>query len=220
MNRSISKSLLPALLSLLFYAVPASGVGMLDDSLSISNSREIKHAIRWEHLTPRYTKLQIAGGMGIASFGFGWDYGKNRQWETDLLIGYIPEFSSDRSSFTFTLKQNFIPWKIPLSNSFSFEPLETGLYMNKVFSDSFWAVEPERYNGPYYKFATSIRFSVFLGQRINLHINRQDPIWKSISFFYEVSTNDLYLVSYAGNTKALNLGDILVLSFGLKFQIL
>lgn len=187
---------------------------------TVSPRRAERYVLKWEKLIPRYSKLQFAGGMGFCSLGMGWEYGKNKQWETDLLIGYIPKFSSDRSSFSFTLKQNFLPWRIPLNERFDFEPLETGLYMNKVFAEDFWTAEPKRYGGAYYKFATSLRFSVFLGQRITLHINKYDPLWKSISFFYEISTNDLYLISYIGNSHALKLQDILILSFGLKFQIL
>ena len=39
----------------------------------------------WEALIPTHTKLQYAGGMGLLSWGIGWDYGKRGQWETDLL---------------------------------------------------------------------------------------------------------------------------------------
>lgn len=44
----------------------------------------------WEALIPTHTKLQYAGGMGLLSWGIGWDYGKRGQWETDLLLGFIP----------------------------------------------------------------------------------------------------------------------------------
>ena len=30
----------------------------------------------WEALIPTHTKLQYAGGMGLLSWGIGWDYGK------------------------------------------------------------------------------------------------------------------------------------------------
>ena len=37
-------------------------------------------------MIPTHTKLQYAGGMGLLSWGIGWDYGKRGQWETDLLL--------------------------------------------------------------------------------------------------------------------------------------
>ena len=95
----------------------------------------------WESLMPTYTKLQYAGGMGLINTGFGWSYGKNNQWETDILFGIIPKYSSDNAKMTFTLKQNYIPWRKKLNDSFTFEPLECGLYFNTVFSDEFWTKE-------------------------------------------------------------------------------
>lgn len=179
-----------------------------------------QYMIRWEKFIPRYSKLQVAGGMGVVSLGLGWDYGKNKQWETDLFVGYLPAFSGDHNSFTFTLKQNFIPWEAGINARFTFAPLTTGLYANRVSSNKFWTAEPDKYDGPYYRFATGLRFSAFLGQRISLHINKKNSGWKSVSLFYELSSNDLYISSYVENRKALSIFDILVLSFGLKLQIL
>lgn len=91
----------------------------------------------WEALIPTHTKLQYAGGMGLLSWGIGWDYGKRGQWETDLLLGFIPRYSSKHFKMTMTLKQNYIPWSIWLGKDFSLEPLTTGIYFNTVFSDDF-----------------------------------------------------------------------------------
>ena len=95
--------------------------------------------------------------MGLLSWGIGWDYGKRGQWETDLLLGFIPRYSSKHFKMTMTLKQNYIPWSIWLGKDFSLEPLTTGIYFNTVFSDDFWTSEPERYPRGYYGFSTRIR---------------------------------------------------------------
>ena len=75
--------------------------------------------------------------MGIISLGIGWEYGKRRQWETQLLFGYIPKFSSDDEKFTMTLKENFIPWRRNIGKGWWFEPLECSLYFNTVFGHDF-----------------------------------------------------------------------------------
>ncbi len=75
---------------------------------------------RWQRLIPSYYKIQYAGNMGLLSFGTGWAYGKNRQWETDLFIGFIPKYESDKVKVTLTVKQNFIPWKLDVGKYFSF----------------------------------------------------------------------------------------------------
>nr|WP_316928485.1 hypothetical protein [Bacteroides pyogenes] len=173
---------------------------------------------KWQQLIPTHSKVQFAGNMGLLSYGMGWDYGKRSQWETDLLLGFIPKHSSKRAKLTMTLKQNYMPWSVGLGERFSVEPLACGLYMNTVFGHEFWVREPERYPKGYYGFSSKIRFHIFVGQRLTYDI---DPQWrfmaKSVTFFYEISTCDLYLVSAATNSY-LRPRDYLSLSFGLKFQ--
>lgn len=172
----------------------------------------------WESLMPTYTKLQYAGGMGLMNFGFGWSYGKNHQWETDVFLGFIPRYSSDNAKMTFTLKQNYIPWKIELNETFTFEPLECGLYFNTVFSDEFWTKEPDRYPKGYYNFSTRVRTHAFVGQRFRFNIPDKKRLFaRSITAFYEISSCDLYIIS--AFTNHLNPDDYLRLSFGLKFDI-
>ena len=109
------------------------------------DKRVHRYRSAWEALIPTHTKIQYAGGMGLLSWGIGWDYGKRGQWETDLLLGFIPRYSSRHFKMTMTLKQNFIPWSVYLGKDFSLEPLTCGLYFNTVFSDDFWTEEPDRY---------------------------------------------------------------------------
>lgn len=90
----------------------------------------------WERIIPTHSKIQYAGNMGLLSFGTGWDYGKRNQWETDLLLGFIPKYSSKKAKVTMTLKQNYMPWSINLGKGFSTEPLSCGLYLNTVFGQS------------------------------------------------------------------------------------
>ena len=74
----------------------------------------------WESLIPTQLILQTCGNMGLFSVGVGWDYGKRGQWETQLLFGYIPKYSSHSVKMTITLKENYIPWSINLKKGWSF----------------------------------------------------------------------------------------------------
>ncbi len=174
---------------------------------------------RWENLIPTHTKIQFAGNMGLLSVGTGWDYGKKNQWETDILLGFLPKFSSDKAKITMTLKQNYMPWSIDLGKGFSTEPLACGLYFNTIFGDDFWVKEPERYPKGYYGFSTKIRTHIFLGQRLTYNIAPHKRYTaKAITFFYELSTSDIYIAS-AFNNSYLRPKDYLSLSFGIKFQL-
>ena len=173
---------------------------------------------RWNKLISQYGKIQYAGSMGFLSFGTGWQYGHDK-WETDLLVGVVPRFNDKKTKFTLTFKQNFMPWHIDIRSSrFSYEPLACGMYVNSMLDDRFWKFEPERYPSDYYKFSTKIRFHIFLGQRFVIDVRGKSRTHKSLTFFYELSTCDLYFISAVTN-KYLRPSDYLGLSFGLKMQV-
>jgi hypothetical protein len=172
---------------------------------------------RWTRFIPNYSKLQVAGGMGVVSVGWGWEYGRRDQWETDMLIGILPKFSGNRVSLSFTLKQNYIPWRIPVGRKLSLEPLETGIYLNMLSSHDFWLLEPEKYNPPYYSFTTNLRLHFYVGQRLVINLHKR-AAHKTLTLFYELSMNDLYIVSAVENWD-MWAHDIIVLSFGAKILL-
>ena len=219
MNWSTFKYALCAGLMLLLFS---PGSFAQQDSIVKPNKYDKRiHRYRghWEKLIPTHTKVQFAGNMGLLSFGTGWDYGKKNQWETDVFLGFIPKYDSKRTKVTMTLKQNYMPWSLNLGRGFSTEPLTFGIYFNTVFGNEFWVHEPDRYPKGYYGFSSKIRSHIFLGQRLTYDIDPQRRYTaKSITFFYELSTCDLYLISAATNSY-LRPRDYLSLSFGLKLQL-
>jgi hypothetical protein len=177
-----------------------------------------KRRLIWDRLMPTHNQIQFAGGMGLLSGGIGWDYGRNR-WETDMLLGFLPRYSTKKVKWTFTLKENYIPWRVEVGKNFSVSPLSCGLYVNTIFDDDFWVSDPDKYPNEYYSFSTKLRFYIYLGQRVTYNIPYEKRrLLNAITFFYEVSTSDLYLVSVLGNDW-LKPSDYLHLSLGLKFQI-
>ncbi len=173
----------------------------------------------WKRLVPTHIKGQYAGGVGVASVGFGWDYGKKCRWETDLMVGYLPECYSDQDRFVFALKQHYIPWQLRLSDRLSIDPLTCGLYATVISGDGFWFQEPEdRYGGSYYRFPTRARAYIYVGQRATWHIRRSSSTLRSVTLFYELSACDLNIVSKVPNSS-LGLDDIFYFSCGVKFQL-
>lgn len=191
----------------------------IDKRSSRYDRRVHRYRKHWEALIPTHTKLQFAGNMGLISLGTGWDYGKHNQWETDIFFGFLPKYQSERNKITMTLKQNYMPWSVTLGKDVSVEPLACGMYFNTVFGNEFWTHEPDRYPKGYYGFSSKVRIHIFLGQRITYDI---PPRWRlgarAVTFFYEISTCDLYVVSAFLN-KYLKPKDYLSLSFGLKTQL-
>ena len=175
----------------------------------------------WESLIPTQLILQTCGNMGLFSVGVGWDYGKRGQWETQLLFGYIPKYSSHSAKMTITLKENYIPWSINLKKGWSFEPLECGLYFNTVIGQDFWTKQPTKYQSGYYPFSTRIRPNIFIGgQRFVKEISKKKRKFiKSFSFLYELGTNDIYFMRLYRNGGKAEFWDVFGLSLGLKAQL-
>ena len=169
-------------------------------------------------IVPQHSKLQYAGSMGLLSAGFGWSYGNKNNWETDVMFGYIPRYTTDKGKLCITIKENFIPWEMQLGNSdFFLEPLTSGFYMNTVLNENFWVKEPNKYPKSYYGFSSKIRFNICVGQRVSF----KNPGYlkkkiKSISSFYEISCNDLYIISAFGNSN-LKFSNFLHFSIGVGF---
>lgn len=173
----------------------------------------------WGALIPTQTVLQTCGNMGLFSFGVGWDYGKHRQWETQLLFGYIPKYDSNNAKMTMTLKQNYIPWSVTMGHGWAFEPLECGLYFNTVFGSDFWTKQPSKYGSGYYPFSTRIRPNIFVGERFTVDVPENlRKFVKSVTFFYELSTNDIYFMRFYRNGSA-GFWDVFGLSLGIKTQL-
>lgn len=188
-----------------------------------SEKRVEKHPQRWSKLIPTHSQLQYAGGMGLVSGGVGWDYGKNR-WETDVFVGFLPRYSTEKAKMTATLKQSFIPWEVDaglefdIDKNISVSPLSCGLYASAILDKDFWASAPNKYPNRYYTFSPKVRFYIYVGQRVTYRIPCEKLRWLSaVALFYEVSSNDLYIASALGN-RWLMPTDYLYLSLGMKFK--
>ncbi len=184
------------------------------ENVAISNHSQCSKTLT--KLIPHYCKVQFAGSMGALSLGIGWSYGRNR-WETDFLLGLVPGNGDRDPMATFTLKQNYMPWKINIGENFIFEPLACGLYLNTLLDDDYWVSNPDKYPKGYYTFSTKIRVNIFAGERLTFKLKENKNYLKSITLFYELSSNDLYLIN-AINNSTLKPKDYLGLSFGAKFQ--
>lgn len=179
---------------------------------------------RYQHffqaLTPDFLRLQYAGSTGLVNAGCGWEYGKRQQHETDIMLGYVPKYDKESWFITFTLRQTYVPWTKPLyGEAFSFQPLACGLFLNSVLDSEYWTREPDRYpNGSYYRFSSKVRLHLFVGQRYTFNIpEHKRYLSRQMSFVWELSTCDLYVVSKAIN-KSLPFHETLSLSFGLKYD--
>ncbi|TRW27590.1 hypothetical protein FMM05_00480 [Flavobacterium zepuense] len=190
--------------------------------MSVNDSIERTKQYRsvWDSFIPKYVKLQYAGGMGFLAIGSGWDYGNKKQWESDFLIGWLPRYTGKQSQLVFTIKQNYIPWSLHINGKVILRPLHTGLYITSTMGRDYWIKEPDSYPDSYYGFSTRLRINAFIGQQLTFLFRQEKPLLaKSITCYYEISSNDLYIVSAVTNSY-LQPQDYLKLSLGVKVQLL
>ncbi len=153
------------------------------------------------------------------SAGIGWDYGSSDQWETHLLLGFTPKRYNYQTYWTLTLREYYNPWKINIGQHFSLKPLSVNLSINSILHKDFWMSEPDRYPHGYYGFSSRMRFQLGVGQRFTFNIPEYRRfLSSSISFYYEVSTCDLYLRQKFLN-KSIPLKDIFTIGVGMLYKI-
>lgn len=174
---------------------------------------------RWHKLMPTLFTLQFAGDIGMFSAGFGWNYGKSKQWETHMLFGYLPPRQNYSHYWTFTLRETYNPWRINIGKLWSVTPLSVNMSINSILHGDFWMSEPERYPSGYYGFSSRMRFHIGFGQRFSFNIpESRCYLHSKLSVYYEVSTCDLYIRQKFLNS-AIPFSDIIVLGAGVIISL-
>jgi hypothetical protein len=165
---------------------------------------------------PRHLILQTAGGMGMVAAGAGYTFLHDRL-ETDILLGFVPEKYAGSNLSVVSGKVLYTPFTVPLSEKLQLRPLTVGAYLSYTHG----TINDEakgQYTKGYYWFSTDTRVGPLLGGRLTYlrpDVSRR-TLGQRISAYYELGTNDLYLVSYVLNYKALSPVDILTLGLGVK----
>ena len=192
---------------------------LADGKLTRYDRRVMRYRKHWDLLIPTSGIIQTCGNMGIIFFN---DTATTEIYTLSLhdALPIFPKFSSDDEKLTMTLKENFIPWRRNIGKGWWFEPLECSLYFNTVFGHDFWTKQPTKYESGYYPFSTRVRPNIALGERFKYDIphNKRKRI-KSITFFYELGTTDIYFMRFYRNGNA-GFWDVFGLSIGAKVQYL
>lgn len=171
---------------------------------------EKKHKI----ITNAALSLQYAGSIGWLSAGY-YRQTINEKIELGLVYGFTPKFVGGNIN-TIGLKFIYNPFKIPINNTITIEPLQTGFFITQNFGHNLHIKWPDQYEKKYYYWTNSTRFHIFLSTQASYKLNSKRL--SKISFYFETNTNELYLNSYLGNNnwKSLSLTDIFFFGIGTK----
>lgn len=167
---------------------------------------------------PRHLILQTGGGLGMVTAGAGYSFWRDRV-EVDGLVGYVPKKYGGSTLTVAAAKLLYSPWSVPVGAKWAVKPLTVGAYFSYthgVINDG----EKGQYPKGYYWFSTDSRVGPLLGSRLSYALPPTAAgRSRNLSGYYELGTNDLYLLSYVLNTKGLSPADILTLTLGLKLDI-
>lgn len=169
---------------------------------------------------PRHVLLQTGGGVGMLSVGGGLSFAR-RHLDVDGLLGYVPARHAGKALTIVSLKLKYAPWRLPLGKpggALALTPLAVGLYGSHTFG----ILNPGtdgRYPDGYYWFSRTTRIGPVLGSSLSYALPAApNGRARRLAAYYELATNELYLISYYQNRRALSLTDIATLALGLKLE--
>jgi len=187
------------------------------NSVKAQQTQKERIESKWMSFLPNIGVVQYAGNIGFLSAGLGWDYGKNNRWETHLMLGYLPHFTFDDDALTVTIREQLLPWRVNFNEWCSLSPACFSMSLNAVLNNEFWFTEPV--NNNYYRFSTKARVHLGVGSRLNWYVPQEKKRrYSRLSFYYELSTYDLALISYV-RTSHQPLSELLSIGVGLNVSI-
>lgn len=212
MKASVS-NLIHIILMLAFWGLPSSSCSA---ECGEQNGADAKPHHSLSLLLPQLATVQYAGNIGVISFGPGWEYGHHRQWQTNLLLGYLPHEVMFNDYFCLTIRQSLSPWQCRIGQFYALSPAVFGLSANTLFSGEFWYNDP---GDSHYNFSTKLRFHLSYGSRFDFLLPQcasQKGKNRRFSLYYELSTYDLALMSIV-RSQSIGITDILCLGLGFQY---
>lgn len=167
-------------------------------------------------LQPDFVVAQYAGSIGYFSFGTGYDIFKNRG-RISVHFGNVPReyggvlnIASGKFLYSFS--------SIPLSNRLTFKPIDAGIILSYHFGDNFKLNVPNYFKTDnYYWWHTAMRLHLATESSVSLHFSRES-IFRSLTGYLEMNSNDLYIVSFINNTSSLKPHQLIKVGVGLRLH--
>ncbi|QDA60119.1 hypothetical protein [Hymenobacter jejuensis] len=169
---------------------------------------------------PFFLTVQLAGGQGVVAVGGGY-WLADRRLEPEVLVGYVPRSIGGSRMAVFTFKTTYTPFEPKLGGrgDWRLNPVSVGGFLNYTTGKQFFLTNDSagRYPKGYYWWSSAVRLGAFAGLRLTHHSTEPNLHgWpRRTSFYSELSTNDLHLVSALTN-KTLRIPEILTLGLGVK----
>lgn len=169
-----------------------------------------------EDIRPDFLQVQYAGSIGYISLGAGYHIMRKKAL-VSMQFGHVPNPVGGPLNI---LSGRFlwIPKQYSISQRLSFAPFNVGMMISYHMGSDFRTRWPStRYPDNYYWWQTSFRLHPEYQPSLTLKL-REYTVFKSVTAYLDVNTNELYLVSFAQNREAISAWDILALGVGIRLN--
>ena len=164
---------------------------------------------------PDFGVIQYAGSIGVVSIGAGYDVFKSRA-RFSTHFGAIPKPMGGPLN-VLALKFLYEPVTLTVDKKTLIRPVDFGIMGSYHYGHEFEERWPEEHDKGYYWWNPALRVHLVVESSVT-HEFPEDHRLKAATFYYEVNTNDLYLVSYVLNVRSIRLFDILKVGAGVRFN--
>lgn len=166
-------------------------------------------------LLPDYVSLQYAGSTGWLSVGTGYHLFKDH-FRVGMQYGYVPK-NRGGDLHILTAALLYKPVKVNLSNKVSINPIDFGLKASYQFGENYSLKWPSKYPDGYYWWSSALRLHLVTESSITIKL-ASPKLFKSITGFVELNSNDLYMISYVLNMKSLKLTEVVKTGVGVRLH--
>jgi len=177
------------------------------------------HAQKLKFLIPDGVIVQHAGSIGYFSGGINYNLFKRKKGNLDILYGFVPADKGGAFS-TLSTKFSFQPFEIRINKWITLFPVSPGAFLNYMIGNDFdltWS--NEQYPGGYYYWSEALRAHISISNEVKFHSKKSsEKKLQSLALYYEINTNDAYLVNYVQNSGTISLSDIFFGGFGLRVK--
>ena len=175
-------------------------------------------AQKLKFLIPDGAVAQYAGSIGYASVGANYDLFKNKKGSLDIFYGYLPKNKGGPFS-TVTTKFAYRPFVIKANQWLTFYPLNPGTFISYTVNKDFdltW--DKDQYPYLYYYWSEALRFHISFSSEVKFKTQKMSSNKKlnALSIYYEINTNDVYLINYVQNKRYLSITGIFKAGIGIR----
>lgn len=165
-----------------------------------------------ELIAPDLARLQVGGGQGMVSGGFGYRFWSGHL-QAEALYGYAPASAVGTELHAFSQKTSVAPAILRPAKDFRLAPL-LGYSANVAIGENYFLLLPPHYQDYYWP--SALRFWIFAGVRAEA-VTRELGWVRAVSGIAEMGAHDVYWQAWWGN-ESVEAADIISLSLALQVR--